>query len=699
MRIVLNRPGKLDIQYDEPEIPVPENFIKTRVLVCAVCRTDAKMWEQGHRDLVLPRVLGHELVVQDDQAQKFVVWPGKSCGQCHFCHTERENLCDNMKITGFHMDGGFADTAVLPEKSLIPIPEELQPHMACFAEPVGCVINAFEKLDATPGNSILIIGGGTMGLITALYAQSQGLLPFILEKNAAKIDRITPFLHAANLACAKETQNSEFNIVINACADYTAFCLGIVKVAKGGHLSFFSGITKNEHIETNLLNLLHYKEVTATGVYGMTRPHMEKAIPFMLTHAKLLEQLIEKIIPPEDAPGIMSNVLSGRHLKYILDFSGRAYTVKKTNPKKQDIHRTAISVDPGPTYSAVLQNIEPLSDALLPEATTKIDNKTKPPGSLGRLESLAIQLCQIQDSLNPKITRKSLFVFAGDHGVTEEGVSAFPSEVTPQMVENFLNGGAAINVLCRHHNIDMNVVDMGVNYDFASHKNLIHKKVAYGTKNFALEPAMSGAQMIQALENGMATFLDAYEKDPIDIVGLGEMGIGNTTSAAAIICAITGLTPSLAAGRGTGVDDKGLEHKINVLERVLALHQPDPANGFDILQTIGGYEIAGITGAVLAAASKKCAVVLDGVISTAAGLIAYVMEPDIRGYLISGHKSVEPSQKAALSFMKLNPIIDLDMRLGEGTGAALAMDIADAACKIMCEMASFDDAKVARSSI
>lgn len=357
------------------------------------------------------------------------------------------------------------------------------------------------------------------------------------------------------------------------------------------------------------------------------------------------------------------------------------------------------SIDPGSLCGQILEQIEPLDDTLLPAAALKMDEKTKPLGSLGRMEDIAVQLCLIQNTLNPEINRKHLFVFAGDHGITEEGVSAYPSEVTAQMVNNFLNGGAAINVLCRHHNIEMKVVDMGVKGEFNSHPDLIMHKVANGTANFAVGDAMSKEQMCQALENGMKTFLEAYEKNPIDIVGLGEMGIGNTTSAAAVICAASGITPADAAGRGTGIDDKGLEHKIKVMEKALKFHNLDGQDGFEILQKLGGFEVAGIAGAVLAAASRKTAVVLDGVISTAAGLLAYMIHPDVKGYLISGHKSVEKAQKAALEYMGIEPLIDFNMRLGEGTGAALAIDIADAACRIMREMASFEDAQVAKSNI
>jgi len=701
MKMVLTGLGRLEIQTDDRDMKISNgSLVLTDVLCCAVCRTDAKMWEQGHRDLVFPRVLGHEMVVRDETGKRFMVWPGKSCGVCAFCRTGKENLCERMKITGFHTDGGFAHRALLPRDSLIPLPDSLSSRIACFAEPVGCVINAFEKLPAKTGDRVLVYGGGTMGLITALYALDLGLIPLVIEKNQAKIRKIAPFLSASGISCAKDTHESEFDLIINACADYKAFCQGLAKIGKGGHLAFFSGISKNEQIETNLLNLIHYREAVVSGVYGMTRDHMQKALPFMETRAGLLEFLIEDTFAPETAPALMPKVLSGNYLKYILDFSlskPSGLVSIKTLPASP-----GLKLEDLPSRSlcrTVLESIAPVPEALLSAATARMDEKTKPLGALGRLEDLAVRMALIQNTLSPAVRQKNLFVFAGDHGITEEGVSAYPSEVTAQMVENFLNGGAAINVLCRHHGIDLKIVDMGVKKEFSPHPDLIIKKVAKGTKNFALEPAMSREQMITALENGMGTFLEAHAKTPMDIVGLGEMGIGNTTSASALISVIIGISPADAAGRGTGVDDKGLAHKIEVIERVLAFHDLDPANGFEILQKIGGFEIAGMAGAILAAASKKTAIVLDGVISTAAGLIAHLIHPAVQGYLISGHRSVEKAQKAALGHMNLVPLIDFDMRLGEGTGAALAMDVIDVACKILCEMASFDEAKVARSSM
>jgi len=705
MKMVLTGLGKLEIspnnhKSDNKANPIEKGFIKAKVLCCAICRTDAKMWEQGHRDLVFPRVLGHEMVVEDHNRARHIVWPGKSCGFCQFCTTGRENLCEDMKITGFHNDGGFADYAVLPKESLIPIPQDLDTHTACFAEPVGCVINAFEKMSHKKNSRILIFGAGTMGLITALYAKSLGLIPLIIEKNEAKIEHIDHILKATDINCLKETHESEFDLVINTCADFIAFSQSIVKTAKAGQISFFSGISKNEQIETNLLNLIHYKEVKMSGVYGMTKDHMKKSIAFMQTNKSILKLLIERIVTPQKALELMPKVLSGRYLKYILDFE-----LKEDIAKIEVIEKQA---QPGINFKdlalqslcrQVIEDITPLSTDLLARATTKIDNKTKPLGALGKLEDLAIQMSLIQNTLNPEIRQKNLFVFAGDHGITEEGVSAYPSEVTAQMVDNFLNGGAAINVLCRHHNIEMKVVDMGVKKEFLSRPDLLIQKVAKGTCNFAIDDAMTKDQVIKGLKNGMEVFLESYKNNPIDIVGLGEMGIGNTSSASAIISTVTGISPAMAVGRGTGVDDKGMEHKIKVIEKALNFHTINRENGFEILQKVGGFEIAGITGAVLAAASKKIAIVLDGVISTAAGLLAYLINPDIQGYLISGHKSVEKAQKAALAYMNLEPLIDFNMRLGEGTGAALAIDMAQASCKIMTQMASFDDAKVEKSFI
>jgi len=252
---------------------------------------------------------------------------------------------------------------------------------------------------------------------------------------------------------------------------------------------------------------------------------------------------------------------------------------------------------------------------------------------------------------------------------------------------------AAFNVSLDSQQV-LTSLSLGRNGDFPDHPMLIRKKIARGTDNFAVQPAMGDAGAIKAIEQGARIIIEENNSRAWDIVGMGEMGIGNTTSATAIISAVSGLSPARLTGRGTGVDNSGLERKIEVIEKSLALHQPDPTNAIDLLAKIGGYELGGICGAVLAAASRKCCVVLDGVISTAAGLLAYLICPAIGDYLIAGHKSVEISQKTALKIMGLEPVIDLDMRLGEGTGAAIAINLVELSCRMMREMASFDDAGV-----
>jgi nicotinate-nucleotide--dimethylbenzimidazole phosphoribosyltransferase len=707
MKLLLTGLKKLEMKAPEPHNP-EEGFRVLRVRYCAICRTDAKMWNEGHRDLVLPRVLGHELIAEGEDGKRFAVWPGRTCGHCSFCLSGRENLCEQMKIMGFHHDGGFSSHVMTPEESMIPVDDDIPLHVASLAEPAGCVQNALEPLSPRKGERIIIYGGGSVGLMAALACREMGVIPLVIEKDEKKIERSKEFQRAENIALQKETTESGFDMALNACADPIAFSMCVSKLAKGGRLSFFGGLTKNNTIETNLLNLMHYKEMTVSGAYGLTRKHMRDGLNLIGKKAGSFEKLIEEIISPQRAAALMPDILMGKALKYVIDFSGKenGLTLTPGNagteisessspalPRMNALNESM--VDPKfHGYEGVLKAIHPLSDAIRAESVSKMDNKTKPLGSLGSLEALALRTCLVQNTLNPRVDNKSIMVFAGDHGVVEEGVSAYPASVTGEMVRNFLNGGAAINVLCRQFGIDMSIVDMGVNADFAPHPKLFDKKVRKGTRNFALEEAMTDREAIEAVENGMAVFLSKYASKKIDMVGLGEMGIGNTTSASAIICALTGITPIQATGRGTGLDDKGMERKARIIERVLNFHKPNSRDGFDILRKIGGYEIAGIAGAVLAAVSKGTVVVLDGVISTAAGLVAYTLKPEIGGYLISGHKSVEVAQRAALSHMGLEPVIDFGMRLGEGTGAAITMNVVDTACRIMREMASFEEAGV-----
>jgi nicotinate-nucleotide--dimethylbenzimidazole phosphoribosyltransferase len=687
-----------DLQ-DEPE-PGKKRF---RVSCAAVCRTDAKLWKEGHRDLVLPRVPGHEMVVLDEKKGRFAVWPGNRCGGCKFCQNHQDTLCDKMEISGFHQDGGFSDFVDLNPENLIPVPEGLSSPLACFAEPLGCAIHALAKMNLKAQASLLVMGGGPLGMMIAWAALFTGLRPIVIEKNEQKIRRIAPFLEHTGISCGQRSPAIDFDAVITACSDPSAFHEGLTRIEKGGCFSFFSGLGKTPSLSTDFINLIHYKELTLTGSYGCAKRDMERAIELIARDPQAVSYLVESSSGPDRLPEILETVIKGDSLKHIIDFN--LHKEKKTmteqtlpfiappengNDLKTIKARSEIA-------RVTVGRLEAVGQSLFPNARKKMDFKTKPLGALGKLEDAAIQMSLIQEDLNPRIDRKNIFVFAGDHGVAAEGVSAFPSEVTAQMVLNFLNGGAAINVLCRHHGIDIHVVDMGVQKELPPHKDLISKKIGKGTKNFAHGPAMSLEEAIQGIENGMSVFLAEWEKSPIHIVGLGEMGIANTTSATAIICALTGIAPREATGRGTGIDDKSWGHKVKVIEKALDFHQACGKSGLDILTRLGGFEIAGIVGAILAAASKKTAVVLDGVISTAAGLIAWIIAPEIRGYLFSGHRSVEIAQKSALERMGLSPLVDLDMRLGEGTGAALAIDIIDAACRIMREMASFEEAGVSNN--
>ncbi len=331
--------------------------------------------------------------------------------------------------------------------------------------------------------------------------------------------------------------------------------------------------------------------------------------------------------------------------------------------------------------------------AAMRAAQERQDVLTKPQGSLGRLERLSIQLAGIMGTPRPRITHKAITVMAGDHGVVAEGVSAYPQEVTPQMVYNFLRGGAAINVLARHVGARVVVVDMGVAADLEPHPDLVDKKVAKGTANIARGPAMTREQALQAILNG-ASVVEAEIEKGLDILGTGDMGIGNTTPSAAIAAAITGRAPAEIVGRGTGVDDAGLARKVAAVQRALAVNRPDPHDGLDVLAKVGGFEIGGLAGAILAAAARRKPIVIDGFISTAAALIAVTLAPQVRPFLIAAHRSQEKGHRIMLDWLRVEPVLDLDLRLGEGTGAALAINIVDAACKILNEMATFGEAGV-----
>jgi len=668
------------------------------VICCAVCRTDARMWRQGHRDLALPRVLGHEIAAVDRATgQVYAVWPGQACGHCRYCRDNRENLCEDMRIIGFHADGGFADYVSVPEDSLVPVEDSIDPHILTFAEPVACVLNGLERLAPATGERVVIYGGGLLGIIAALAFCERGCLVTVVEQSQEKIGRLQSLCRENGIELCKDTVAADFDIAMNCCDSHIAFCLCISKLRKGGRLTFFSGLQKNEEIETNLLNLIHYKELELFGAYGPRRNHIVQAIPFLKYQQNNLKQLIERVIRPDEVESVLPHILSGDALKYIVEFnqSEDEESCQETDEKVEDLEVVALPM----SLSEIVARIEPVSEDLRNSAQKKVDLKTKPLGALGRIEELAVRLSLVKKSLQPTVACKRMFVFAGDHGVVEEGVSAFPAKVTVQMVENFLDGGAAINVFCRQYGIELAIVDMGVKGGFADHPLLLKEKVAKGTHNFTVQKAMSPGDALLAIERGAGVFLEKNKEKQCDLVGMGEMGIGNSSSAAAIICAASGLSAAEVVGRGTGVDDKGLERKIEVIERALSLHRPLHNDALDLLSCLGGYELGGICGAVLAAASEGCCVVLDGIISTAAGLLAYLLCPNVKEYLIAGHKSVERGQQAALDIMGLVPVVDLDMRLGEGTGAAITMNLAELACCMMREMASFEDAGVDSGSL
>ena len=341
----------------------------------------------------------------------------------------------------------------------------------------------------------------------------------------------------------------------------------------------------------------------------------------------------------------------------------------------------------------LISSIQPLDEAAMQQARRRQDNLTKPHGSLGKLEQLSIQAAGIMAQPLPAIRRKAVIVMAGDHGVVDEGVSAYPREVTPQMVYNFLSGGAAINVLARHAGARVVIVDMGVAAELAPHRDLLVRKIAPGTANIARGPAMRREQAVQAILAGAGVLQEQIEQG-LDLVATGDMGIGNTTPSAAIAAAFTNLPAAQIAGRGTGVDDAGLERKVQVIARALQVNRPDPRDGLDVLSKVGGFEIAGLAGVILAAAAQHRPVIIDGFISTAAAMIAASLAPAVRPYLIAAHTSQERGHHLMMEWLGAEPLLDLKMRLGEGTGAVLAMSLVEAACKLLAEMATFGEAGV-----
>ncbi len=347
----------------------------------------------------------------------------------------------------------------------------------------------------------------------------------------------------------------------------------------------------------------------------------------------------------------------------------------------------------GKSYQETIKSIKPLDEAAMQAARQRQDELTKPQGSLGRMEELSIQIAGITGNPRPKINNKAIIVMAADHGVVASGVSLYPQEVTAQMVHGFLAGTAGINVLAQHIGARVVAVDMGVMGGFAPHSNLICKMIDFGTKDMTQGPAMTRQQAIDAIEAGIDV-VEAEIAKGLDIVGTGDMGIGNTTASAAICAAITGKPVSQVTGRGAGLGDGQLSDKVTMIEKALAINNPDPKDAIDVLAKVGGFEIGGIAGVILGAAASRIPVVIDGFISGAAALIAAELCPQVKSYMIPGHQSVEIGHRAMYDYMGLTPILNLNMRLGEGTGGALAMSIVEASCKILDEMITFAEAEV-----
>lgn len=342
---------------------------------------------------------------------------------------------------------------------------------------------------------------------------------------------------------------------------------------------------------------------------------------------------------------------------------------------------------------AVVASIKPIDEAWFATAQKHLDNLTKPPGSLGMFEAFSRRLVAIAENPKPSVDPKVIFTFAGDHGVVEEGVSAYPREVTPQMVLNFLRGGAAINVLAHHSGAEVVVIDIGVDHDFGAREGLVDRKVLRGTKNFLRGPAMTREEAVRCVEAGIGLAED-YAGSGYQLFGTGDMGIGNTTPSSAIAAVLTGRPAYEVTGKGTGITDETLARKVRVIEAGIRLNNPDPTDAVDVLAKVGGAEIGGIAGLILGAASRRVPVVVDGFISTAGALIAFGLCPTVTDYLFAAHNSVEKGHRLMLEKLGLRPILDLGFRLGEGTGAAVAMHLIEGGLKIYSEMATFDDAGV-----
>jgi len=341
-----------------------------------------------------------------------------------------------------------------------------------------------------------------------------------------------------------------------------------------------------------------------------------------------------------------------------------------------------------------LNRMSPPSVAWRENAYERLRQQARPAGSLGVLEDVGARLAGIAQTLDVRLARKVIVTCAGDHGVCAEGVSLFPSEVTPQMVYNFVKGGASINVLARHAGAVVKVADLGVNRDFEPDLPIFHKKIRKGTDNLARGPAMTPAEAVQSIEAGIEIVEELLADGPVDLLGTGDMGIGNTTPSTAIIAAFSGLPVDQLTGRGTGVDDEGLRRKVAVIEKGLAINQPDPRDALDVLAKVGGFEIGGLAGLVIGAAANGIPVVCDGFIATAGALVACELAPVARDYLFTSHYSVEVGHRYMLTRLDRKPLLDLQFRLGEGTGAAAAMELIDMATRILADIKTFEEVAI-----
>ncbi len=348
-------------------------------------------------------------------------------------------------------------------------------------------------------------------------------------------------------------------------------------------------------------------------------------------------------------------------------------------------------------FDEALKSVKTLDKDLLEQARARHNQLTKPLGSLGALEEVGIRLAAIYGIVKPKVTGRGVVIFAADHGVTQAGVSAYPKAVTEQMVLNFLRGGAAINALSQTHNVEMLIVDVGVDADFPEHPKLLKRKIARGTKNMLEAPAMTHEELNQALGVGIEAANFMIDKG-VNLIAGGDMGIGNTTSATAMISVLTGLSPAELTGRGTGVDDEGLRRKIDVIEKVIELHEVKQEEPLELLRCVGGLELAALTGFYVASSERSVAVVLDGFVSHAAALVAVWLNPNVKEYLFASHTSQNEQHRKRFEMLGVKPVFNFTLRLGEGTGAVLAMPVIESAASILGSMATFAEAGVSEAS-